>query len=248
MFTYDRFSKVNKQEFERLFHLGWSDKDIAKMLDLTPNGVYQYRQRHGYKREKRSAAEDNPLTKDNIEIILGIMMGDGHMECDYKNARLSLAHCEKQKEYTFYIANKLSNLNPCIRHSKSKKDKRTGKCYDSYWCCFPANPSFNTIYKHFYVNRIKRIPIELFENFTWQSLAYLFMDDGSKVSHGATIATNCFTLEDIHKFQGFLKGKFNLDTTLNENNVLYINAESFRYMVSNINGYICECMKYKINK
>lgn len=245
-FTYDRFSKVDRKEFEKLFNMGWGDRDIAKMFNWTENGVYQYRQRHGYKRESRSIAKDNPLTIDNIEIVLGIMMGDGSMECSYRNARLSLAHCEKQKEYTFYIASKLSNLNPHTRHSISKLDERTGKCYDSYWCEFPANPSFNKIYEHFYVNRVKRIPIELFENFTWQSLAYMFMDDGSKLHCGGQIATNCFTLEDLHKFQGFLKGKFNIDTTINKDHVLYINAESYRRMIPNIEPFMCECMKYKI--
>lgn len=239
-------SKINKNDFEKLFYMGWSDKDIAEQLGWTENGIYQYRQRHGYKRESKREAINNPLTIDNTEIILGIMMGDGSMECNYKNARLSLAHCEKQKEYTFYIANKLANLNPHTRHSVSKLDERTGKCYDSYWCEFPSNPSFNEICEHFYVNRIKRIPIELFHNFTWQSLAYLFMDDGCKTHCGASIATNCFSLEDLHRFQGFLKGKFNLDTTVNKEHILYINADSFRRMIPNIEPYMCDCMKYKI--
>lgn len=247
-FSYERFSKTNKKDFEKLFYMGWSDKDIAEQLGWTENGIYQYRQRHGYKRESKREAKDNPLTKDNMEIILGIMMGDGSMECNYKNARLNLAHCEKQKEYTFYIADKLSNLNPHTRHSVSKIDERTGKCYDSYWCSFPANPSFNDICNHFYVGRVKRIPIELFDNFTWQSLAYMFMDDGCKNHCGASIATNCFSIEDLHKFQGFLKGKFNLDTTVNKEHALYINAESFRRMIPNIEPYMCECMKYKIRE
>lgn len=246
-FTYDKFSKINKEEFEKLFYMGWNDEDIAQKLNWTKDGIRQYRQRHGYKRENGRIAKDNPLTIDNIEIILGIMMGDGSMECTNRNARLTLAHCERQKEYTYYIADKLSNLKPHTRYSVSKLDVRTGKCYDSYWCDLPANPSLNIIYKHFYVNRVKRIPIELFDNFTWQSLAYLFMDDGSKAACGGQIATNCFTLEDLHKFQGFLKGKFNLDTSINKSHVLYINAKSFRRMIPNIKPYMCECMKYKIS-
>lgn len=245
-FTYEMFSKVNKKEFEELFYMGWGDEDIAKKLNWTKEGIRQFRYRQGYKREDSRLAKNNPLTPDNLEIILGIMMGDGSMECKCQNTRLSFAHCERQKEYTYYIAEKLANLNPHTRHSVSKTDSRTGKCYDSYWCELPANPSFNNIYQHFYVNKIKRIPIELFHDFTWQSLAYMYMDDGSKCHCGGQLATNCFTVEDLHKFQGFLKGKFNLDTTIGKSNVLYIKAESFRRMVPMIEPYMCECMKYKI--
>lgn len=248
LFTHESLSKINNQDFEKLFYLGWNDNDIAKILNVTTNYIYQYRYRHGYKRPNRNYAKNNPLTTDNIEILLGLMMGDGSMECSFKNARLKLAHCEKQKLYTYFIAKKLENLNPKVFKSVSKIDARTGKQYKSYWCQFPSNPAFNEIYNHFYKEKKKRIPIELFDNFTWQSLAFLYMDDGSNIlTGGATIATNCFLLEDIHKFQGFLKGKFNLDTTLHKDNVIYITTKSFKYMIENIEKYMCDCMKYKIN-
>ena len=190
-FTYDKISKIDNEKFEELFNQSLGDEEIGKALGMSSDGIYSHRMKYGYFRKSFKENDLNPLTQDNLEIILGIMMGDGSMECRNKNARLSTAHGEKQKEYSYYIADKLSNLNPHTYVSISKLDVRTGKKYKSYWVDFPANPAFNEIYNHFYVNRIKRIPIELFDDFTWQSLAYMFMDDGSKANCGGQLATNC---------------------------------------------------------
>lgn len=245
-FTYNKISKIDNKKFEELFNQGLGDNEIGKALGMSSDGIYSHRMRHGYLRRSFKENELNPLTQDNLEIILGIMMGDGSMEHNYKNARMSIAHGEKQKEYSYYIADKLSNLNPHTYVSVSKLDERTGKRYTSYWVDLPANPAFNEICDHFYVNRIKRIPIELFDNFTWQSLAYMFMDDGSKAHCGGQLATNCFTTEDLQKFQDFLLRKFNIETTICKRQTLYIKAKSFRHMKSHIEPYMCECTKYKI--
>jgi len=245
-FTYDKISKIHKNEFEELFNKGLNDTQIAKELNVSSDGVYGYRMRNGYLRESYKEAKNNPLTQDNLEIILGIMMGDGSMECPNKNARMTFAHCPKQKDYTYYVAEKLSNLNPYTYYHKGCPDKRTGKCYDSYWCGIPTNPALNEIYKCFYKDGKKRIPFELFTNFTWQSLAYMYMDDGNKQNCGGRLATNCFSKKEIDLFREFLKVKFNLETSHCKDNTIYIKAESFRYMKSQIEPYMCECMKYKI--
>lgn len=245
-FSYDKIAKIDSLKFEELFNQGLNDVQIAKELGMSSDGIYSHRMRYGYLRESYAEAKNNPLTQDNLEIILGIMMGDGSMEMNGKNARMAIAHCPNQKEYRDYIAEKLANLNPHLYHYIAKPHPKTGKCYESYWVDFAANPAFNEICDHFYVNRIKRIPIELFDNFTWQSLAYLYMDDGSRASGGATIATNCFTIADLEKFQTFLKEKFNIETTICKDHQLYIKKKSYFIMKPQIEPYMCECMKYKI--
>lgn len=245
-FTYDKISKIDNKKFERLFNQGLGDKEIGEALGMSSDGIYSHRIRHSYIRDSHKEAKLIPLTQNNLEIILGIMMGDGSMERSYKNVRMSTAHGEKQKDYSYYIADKLSNLKPYVYISTSKLDERTGKYYTSYWVNLHTNPAFNELYDHFYINGIKRIPIELFDNFTWQSLAYMFMDDGSKTSCGGRLATNCFTLEDLQKFKAFLLEKFNIETTICKDHTLYIKAKSFRHMKTYIEPYMCECTKYKI--
>lgn len=247
LFSYDKISKIKKEKFKELFDKGLSDKQIAKELNVSESGVYGFRKKLGYNRKSLLEASTNPLTQDNIEILLGILMGDASMENPYKNARIKFAHCEKQKDYTKYIADNLSNLNPQLYSHMSFPDKRTGKCYSSYWCTLPANPEFNMLYEHFYKDGKKRIPIELFNNYTWQSLAYHFMDDGWKSKCAGGLATNCFNIEDLEAFQKFLREKFSIETTICKSHVLYIKTHSFNYMKTKIAPYVCDCMKYKIN-
>ena len=39
--------KINKDEFYRLYNLGWSDILIAKEFGTSPQNIYYYRKRHG---------------------------------------------------------------------------------------------------------------------------------------------------------------------------------------------------------
>lgn len=245
-FTYDKIAKIDNQAFEKLFYTGFNDKEIAEKLGMSPDGIYSHRIRHGYKRRNQTEATYNPLTQENKEILLGVIMGDGHISKRNKNPRISFAHCLKQKEYTFYLADKLSNLKPHLFEYTSKVDSRTGKRYSAYCCKLAANPAYNEMYEHFYKEGKKRIPIELFDNYTWQSLAYHFMDDGSTCHCGGQLATNCFTTEDLILFQEFLKSKFNIETTIMKSHVLYIKAKSFKWMKEQIKPYMCNCMMYKV--
>lgn len=126
-FTYDKISKIDNEKFEKLFNQGLGDKEIGEVLGMSSDGIYSHRMKHGYFRKSFRENELNSLTQDNLEIILGIMMGDGSMECRNKNTRFSTAHGEKQKDYSYYIADKLYNLNPHTYVSVSKLDVRTGK-------------------------------------------------------------------------------------------------------------------------
>ncbi|MCI7205625.1 MAG: hypothetical protein MSA15_06465 [Clostridium sp.] len=49
-FTYSKISKINKEEFEKLFYKGLSDYVIAKELNMSPDGIYSHRMRHNYHR------------------------------------------------------------------------------------------------------------------------------------------------------------------------------------------------------
>lgn len=59
-------------------------------------------------------------------------------------------------------------------------DPRTGIYYEKYFCRTPCNPALNYLYEAFYKNKKKVIPFELLDNFTAKSLAFMYMDDGSK--------------------------------------------------------------------
>lgn len=248
-FSYDKISKIDNDKFLELFNQGLGDVEIGKQLGMTSDGIYAHRMRHGYLRESQVLAKSKELTDFQKQVLIGTMLGDSSFKVgkDMINPSVSCAHGIAQKEYCEYKAQIFESLGAYAKyHKRNKPDKRNGKFYEDYTMYIPANPELLDWYKTFYPNGKKVIPFELLQYFTEVSLAFLFMDDGSKASTGAVIATNCFSIEEVERFQKFLMDKFGLETSIFKDHQLYIRAKSYRLMKSLIEPYMCECMKYKI--
>lgn len=248
-FSYDKISKIDNSKFEGLFKQGLSDEKIAIELDMTADGIYAHRIRHGYLRENYALSKPKELSDFQMQVLIGTMLGDSSFKMgkDVVNPAVTCAHCVAQREYCEYKAHIFESLGAYTKyHKRNKPDKRNGKYYEDYTMFIPANPKLLDWYKAFYPEGKKVIPFELLPYFTKVSLAFMFMDDGSKASTGGLLATNCFEIDEIKQFQDFLLQKFNIETTLLKNHALYIKAKSYRLMKSLIEPYMCECMKYKI--
>lgn len=250
-FTYDKISKIDNTKFEELFNKGLSDYAIAKKLNMSSDGVYSHRMRYGYKRDKLIYAKSIELTDFQKQVLLGTMLGDSsfRMGKNCINPAISCAHCIKQRNYCEHKTEIFKNLGAwCKYHKRDSPDKRNGNIYENYLMFVPANPELKSWYESFYKESKKVIPFELFDCFTEVSLAFMFMDDGCKTPCSYSIATNCFTEEEITKFRIFLLNKFNLETTMLKNHVLYIRAKSRDLFTSLISPYIIPCMQYKLHK
>lgn len=248
-FNYEKIGKIKKEEFLPLFKAGKSDAEIAKILNVKEGSIWWYRKRKGYKVKNRSVSKAIKLSDFQKQVLIGTVLGDGHLNNNGGiNTRFVLAHSPKQKELSENIFNIFKNLNAVLEYRKTKKlDIRNNKFYELYWVRIPANPCLNIYYNSFYKNKKKRIPFDLFYNFTEVSLAYLFMDDGSKTTSGYIISTNCFTTEDINKFKDFLYNKWGLETSVFKNNQIYIKANSVKLFNYLISPYILNCCKYKLH-
>lgn len=249
-FTYEKISKIDNIKFEELFNRGLSDYSIAKELNMSPDGVYSHRMRHGYLRPSLKENKAIPLTDFQKQVLIGTILGDSSfkMSKDKINPAISCAHCVKQKEYSEYKTQIFESLGAkCYYHKRTIPDKRNGICYEDYTMFVPSNPEFLDFYKKFYKNGKKVIPFELLDNFTEVSLAFMFMDDGSKAQCGYTIATNCFDKESLDFFRIFLLEKFNLETSLRKDNSIYIMSKSKDVFTNLINPYIIPCMQYKLH-
>lgn len=244
-FTYDKISKIDKERFEQLFQSGLSDAKIAETLGISYDGVYSHRIRHGYIRENRKFAKPNPINDIQMQVLIGTLIGDATMERRGVNANVICGHCSDKAEYIYYKAKFLESLNPKISEVH-QYDSRTDKTYSRTVLKLPSNPELNILYEAFYKPK-KIIPIELLSRFTELSLAILFMDDGCG-SKNYTIATICFSKENVQQFTDFLNKKFGLSCTVQKTNSIYIKACSRDLFTSLIEPYICDCMKYKLIK
>lgn len=249
-FEYSKISKINNSEFEKLFYSGISDYDIAKQLNMSPEGVYSHRIRHGYNRNT-DLRFNKPIALSDFQkqVLLGTVLGDSSLENKKgANTYLTCAHGIKQKDYCIYKTQIFESLGAkCTYHKRKKLDKRTGIYYEDYTMYVPSNPKLNYWHDAFYKNGKKVIPFSLFKYFTEVSLAFMFMDDGTKIGQSYSIATNCFSTEEILEFRKFLFNKFNIETTMFKSNIVYIKKSSSKLFTKLISPYICECMKYKLH-
>lgn len=138
-FNYSKISKINNEEFEKLFNQGLSDYKIAKILGMSPDGVYSHRMRHGYFRE--SLSENKPIELSNFQkqVLLGTMLGDSSFKMgkDSKNPAIICAHCIKQKEYCEYKTKIFENLGSnCVYRKRKTPIKRQEKYIIVIQCLF----------------------------------------------------------------------------------------------------------------
>ena len=250
-FTYQKIAKADYSEIKRLFDKGLSDYAIAKQLNMSPDGIYSHRIRHNLLRENNLRVnKEVEFTDLQKQILVGTLLGDASLRkgTGCINAKFTCMHGYKQKEYCEYKNSFFTTVgSQCKYHKRSKPDPRNGIYYEDYTMMLPSNPALNEFYEAFYKEGKKRIPEELFKYFSEISLAFMFMDDGCKLEKSYVIATNCFLKEDILKFRKFLFDKFNLETTMNSRNMVYIRACSKKHFEELISPYICESMKYKLH-
>lgn len=250
-FTYDKISKIDTKKCKELFEQGYSDYKIADILGMSPDGVYSHRKRFGLIRNESLAENKNvSLTQIQKELLIGTLMGDASLVIGKycKNPRFSCAHCTAQKEYAEYKTDVFQSLGShCDYHKRTVPDKRNGLLYEDYTVVMPANPAFMPFYNAFYKDKKKHIPFELLDMFTERSLAFWFMDDGSRVREiGYALSTNCFERAELVKMQKFLKKKFDLNTKLWKANIIYIPKSSYKQFNYLILPYMCDCMLYKL--
>lgn len=247
-FTYSKIDKISKTNFKELFEAGLSDYAIAKAIGMSPDGVYSHRMRHGFLRKSLAEAKYQPLSSYQKQVLLGIMLGDGSMRI-FKNPKFTTAHCPAQKEYSEHIAEVFKNLGgKCIYRKRNTPDCRTGIRYESYTVSVDTNPAYLPYYNSLYKKGKKHIPIDLLDDFTEVSLAYMFMDDGFKTPCSYALSTNCFSIEELQQFQNFLKIRFNLETSLHRDHVLYIKACSRDTFTELVSPYVVPCLQYKLHK
>lgn len=247
-FSYEKLAKFNYADFKADFEAGMHDSELASKYHLTVDGVYSHRMRHKLLRKINYAENPNiPLTERQIAILMGTLLGDSSLTSTGKHARLSCGHTDEQQDLIFKLAEEFSTLQFSVSCRDSKPDKRTGKVYRAWYFKTQANPAFDTFREAFYPKGKKVIPIHLLDKFTSLSLSWMFMDDGSKTSAGYVLCTNCFSVEELTQFQKFLKDKFNLDTILRKENMLYIRAKSVQTFNTLVEPHILPCMKYKLH-
>ncbi|MCF7833677.1 MAG: hypothetical protein K9L98_00720 [Candidatus Pacebacteria bacterium] len=192
------------------------------------------------------------LTQKQKNILVGLILGDGHLETLNKGRtyRLKVEHSPKQKDYFEWL---YTNFKDWVNKVPELRTRVSlGKSIGTY--------SFNTYSsgllrfygKQFYPNGKKIIPKIIDKIITPQSLAVWFMDDGSiksKFHKTLLIHTHGYSKDDLELIKKVLKDKFGLKVGLQKQYDkwrLYIFSESVNDFKKIISPYILPSMRYKL--
>lgn len=248
-------SKFNNPDFIqdviKLWEQGKVNLEIAQILDVSPTTVRKClrslnKEENSIKNKQLKTVN---LTKDQLEIIYGSLLGDMSISLTKNLARLSINQGGKQESYFDHKCEKFLGL--LGKPNKTPRyDKRTKKHYNRYAVRSLAHKIYLDIYNVVYLNGKKTVNSKWLDEITPQSLAYWYMDDGAE--HGV-IATNSFSLEEIELLQTMLNDKFNIRTRLYkmpnvEQYVIKILAEDRFKFFKLVEPYIIPSMLYKFRK
>lgn len=194
------------------------------------------------------------ISKRQKDILLGVLLGDGHLEELYTPtlARLKIGHSIKQKLYVDWIYNEFKNW---VRSKPRARDiKGFGKIHKIYEFSTYGHRLLSDFQRRFYKNKKKIVPNDLGKDTSLLSLAVWYMDDGSIKSQkhkGVFLNTQGFDFGSVKRLQRMLKDKFGVNsTTRNEKNgkQIYLGGENGANFIRLIEQDIIPSMRYKIPK
>ena len=191
------------------------------------------------------------LTPRQQSIIIGLLLGDGHMESvNDRVFRLKVEHSIKQKDYVDWLWRELKNWT----HSPPKKRIRTslGKKLIAYGFTTYTSGKLRFYRQQFYKDGKKVIPRLIHKFLDPLALAIWFMDDGSKKSskHKSYVIHSLgYTKKELQILTGVLDDKFKIKAGLHKqrNNSfrIYIYSESAHEFRKLIEPYVHKTMQYK---
>ena len=170
------------------------------------------------------------LTDIQRSILVGTLLGDGHLETQDggKTYRLKIEHQLAQKDYLEWIYEQFREWVTGGIRKRIKKNGYEYVLFDTY-----SHASFRFYAQQFYLNGTKVIPRLISKLLDPIVLAIWFMDDGSwKSDHHKTfiIHTLGYGKRDLESVQKVLKEKFGIETSLHSQKGkywrLYIKSES----------------------
>ena len=198
------------------------------------------------------AQRPKKLNKTQGSILVGLLLGDGHLEAVTRDQtyRLKVEHSLKQKEYVDWLYGTFSDFirNGAYTKIKSLHEKRFS-CYGFTTC----SSGLFQFYAHQFYDGHKKIIPKLFANLIDPlALAIWFMDDGSfKSKHHKTFIIHSvgYAKSDLEIVQKVLMEKFGIKIALHKQYDrwrIYFLSETANEFKKLIEPYMIRSMRYKL--
>ena len=181
------------------------------------------------------------LNQEQLDLVIGSLLGDGHLVKTTRGFAFRVNHGPNQKEYVDW---KYGIVKDFVRTSPQPANK----CY--YFRTI-SHAAFDQLRNIFYDSSgRKQLPGQFIEqNLNDFVLAVWYMDDGTRETNQVRINSQNFTLEEQRELQRILRAKLGIDTTINRDQKwfrLRVSARSMEQFRKRVVPHIHPSMLYKL--
>lgn len=206
-----------------------------------------------YSKEIEAHKKTLNLNETQRQILVGLMLGDGHLETQNsgRTYRLKIEQSIKREPYVQWLYGYFEDF--VLGKPKVKKKTRDGVETENIWFSTLSHGSFRFYAQQFYDGKKKIIPKMIGKLLTPLAIAIWFMDDGSSKSkkHRAKIFnTQCFSEKEVRLLIKVLKNKFSINAKLREQKdgyQIYVLSDSVDDFQKLIGRYVIDSMRYKLD-
>ena len=189
------------------------------------------------------------VTKQQKQVLLGILLGDGHMELspNRKSARLKIEQEAEKLEYVKHLRQVFKDWRPGpIIPATNSNNFKFSTAFS------PTLTFYHTAFYGVQEPWERKVPRWIEHSLTARSLAYLIMDGGGiKSKQSKAININVYGLP--RKEQEFLctilQREFGLKAKVSKDREfyrIYISGDSYETLVAFISEHILPCVSYQI--
>lgn len=186
-------------------------------------------------------------------VLIGTLLGDGHLERNGRYVRLKVDHAWEQRAYVWWKFKVFANLSSHEPERRLVIDKRNGSL--SIHCRFATRttPQFEPYYQQFYVNGRKSVPVDI--RCLLRSplaLAVWYMDDGARRTdcNALRLHTNAYALEEQYLLAEALANNFGVAVSVHRvranEYVLYIPSREAMRFCDIIRPFILPELNHKL--
>ena len=252
---------ISAEDAIKMLSEGKTHQEIAGVVGASRMSVFRRLQELGLTTVKKHSQNKlrwhEDLTDKQIVFLLGTLLGDGSLA---KGGLFVCNHCAKQKTYISHKMDVIKTiLPPNYELAPISGTATKGGCiHHGFQIKTQQNKNLKEMHSIFYPNGTKIFPYEYLSSssFNEKSLAYWYMDDGSRNGNSAILSTYGFGFAGNAKILAFLKEKFGLIGTLIEDKgksrsedarhfIRFSTDEAVKFFTI-VSPYIAYGMEYKI--
>ena len=183
-------------------------------------------------------------------VVIGLLLSDGNLSSTrpQDNPHLTFKQGLNNSKYVLFVYSILSHY--CNVYPSVIKSIRKDQTHLALYFRTRGLPCFNELRSLFYIDKIKRVPEDIYNLLTPVALAHMIMGDGKARKYGLNICTDSYNLVDIVRLMNVLIIKFNLDCRLHFHTPtqprIYIRTRSMPILRELVKSYMVKSMLYKI--